>query len=45
MHTAELLVPELRSFEIEIVVEETERYISPDANQSVAEPVQAGCNT
>jgi hypothetical protein len=45
MHTAQLLVPELSFFEIEIVIEKLKRYESPCADQIPAQLIQAGSNT
>jgi hypothetical protein len=45
MHTAKLLVPEPRSFEVKIATEILKRYKSPGIDQIPAEPIQAGGNT
>jgi hypothetical protein len=45
IHTAEPLVPEPSSFEVEIATEKLKRYKSPGIDQIPAELIQAGGNT
>jgi hypothetical protein len=45
MHTAELLVSESTSFEVEITVEKLQRYKSPGIDQMLGELIKAGGNT
>jgi hypothetical protein len=45
VHTAEQLVPEPNSFEVEIAIEKLKRYKSQDIDQILAELIQAGGNT
>jgi hypothetical protein len=45
IHTAEPLVPEPSSFEVEIAIEKLKRYKSPGTDQILAELIQAGGNT
>jgi hypothetical protein len=45
IHTAEQLVPDPSSFEIEIAIGKLKRYKSPDIDQIPAELIQAGGNT
>jgi hypothetical protein len=42
IHTAELLVPDPSSFEVEIAVAKLQRYKSPGCDQILAEPIQEG---
>jgi hypothetical protein len=42
IHTAETLVPEPSSFEVEIAIEKLKRYKSPGIDQIQAELIQAG---
>jgi hypothetical protein len=44
MHTAETLVPEPSTFEVEIAIEKLRRYESPGIDQNSAELIQAGGN-
>jgi hypothetical protein len=43
-HTAESLVPVPSTFEVEIVIENLERYKSPGINQIPTEMIQSGGN-
>jgi hypothetical protein len=45
MHTAEPLVPEHSSFEVEIAIENLERYKLPHIDQILAELIQVEGNT
>jgi hypothetical protein len=45
IHTAEPLVPEPSSFEVEISIEKLKRYKSPGIDQIPVELIQAGGNT
>jgi hypothetical protein len=45
IHTAEPLVPEPSSFEVEIAIGKLKRYKSPGIDQIPAELIQAGGNT
>jgi hypothetical protein len=45
IHTAEPLVPECSSFEVEIAIGRLKRYKSPGTDQILAEMIQAGGNT
>jgi hypothetical protein len=45
IHTAEPLVPEPSSYEVEIAIERLKRYKSPGIDQIPAELIQAGGNT
>jgi hypothetical protein len=45
IHTAEPLVPEPKSSEVEIAIEKLKRYKSPGVDQIPAELIQAGGNT
>jgi hypothetical protein len=45
IHTAEPLVPEPSSSEVEIDIEKLKRYKSPGIDQIPAELIQAGGNT
>jgi len=45
MHTAEPLIPEPNSFEVEITIEKQKRYKLPGIDQIPAELIQAGGNT
>jgi hypothetical protein len=45
IHTAEPLVPEPSSSEVEIAIEKLERYKSPGIDQIPAELIQAGGDT
>jgi hypothetical protein len=42
MHTAELLVPDLSPFEVEIAIAKLKRYKSLGSDQIVTELIQAG---
>jgi hypothetical protein len=41
-HTAESLVPDTSSFQVEIAIEKLKRYKSPGIDQILAELIQAG---
>jgi hypothetical protein len=45
IHTAEPLVPEPSSYEVEIAIEKLKRYKSPGTDKIPAELIQAGGNT
>jgi hypothetical protein len=45
VHTAEPLIPEPNSFEVEITIEKQKRYKLPGIDQIPAELIQAGGNT
>jgi hypothetical protein len=42
IHTAELLVPDPNTFEVEIAIAKLKRYKSPRSDQIPAEVIQAG---
>jgi hypothetical protein len=44
IHTAESIVPDSSSFEVDIYIEKLKRYKSPGTDQILAELIQAGGN-